>query len=97
MSANWRNVGIALRLDLNTLDRIHKENLGRISDCLTAMVTEWLRRNYNVTKFGEPTWQWLVEAVGHPAGGENMAHARDMAGRHKARGMCQLLLTLNTT
>ena len=51
------------------------------------MVAKWLKRNYNVKKFGEPTWQRLVEVVAHPAGGANMALARDMARRHKNRGM----------
>ena len=51
------------------------------------MVTKWLKRNYNVKRFGEPTWQKLVEAVGHPAGGANMATARDIAKRHKAGGV----------
>ena len=51
------------------------------------MATEWLKRNYKVEKFGEPTWQRLVEAVGNPAGGEDMALARKIAGRHKAGGM----------
>ena len=37
-------------------------------------------------RFGEPTWQALVDAVAHPAGGANMALARDMARRHKAGG-----------
>ena len=50
------------------------------------MVTEWLKRNYNVRRFGEPTWQKLVEVVGHPAGGANKALARDIARRHKAGG-----------
>ena len=40
-------------------------------------------RNYNVERFGEPTWQQLVEAVGHPAGGANMALARNIATKHK--------------
>ena len=54
--------------------------------CLTSMVTEWLKRNYNVKKFGEPTWQKLVEVVGHPAAGANKALARDIAKKHKAGG-----------
>ena len=41
-------------------------------------------RNYNVKKFGEPTWQKLVEAVGDPAGGANAALARKIATNHKA-------------
>ena len=55
-----------------------------VGPCLSSMVTEWLKRNYNVKKFGEPTWQWLVEAVGDPAGGANTALARKIGRRHKA-------------
>ena len=51
------------------------------------MVTEWLKKNYDVERFGEPTWQWLVDAVGDPAGGAHMALAKNIARRHKLRGV----------
>ena len=79
-------MGIALRLSPDTLDHIQAGSSGDPITCLTSGVTEWLRRKYNVKKFGEPTWQRLVEAVGHPAGGANKALARDIARRHKAGG-----------
>ena len=44
-------------------------------------------RDYSVESFGEPTWQQLVEAVDHPAGGANMTLSREIARRHKAGGM----------
>ena len=44
-------------------------------------------------KFGEPTWQKLVETVGHPAGGGNMELARNIARRHRAEGMSSGLTT----
>ena len=58
---------------------------------------EWLMKNYNVEKFGDPTWQRLVEAVGHPAGGANMAVARRIARRHKAGSMSSTWLCLQFT
>ena len=87
VSAKWRSIGLALRLKPNTLDGIQAKNSGDPSTCLTSMLTEWLKKNYNVKRFGEPTWQRLVEAVGDPAGGENMALATDLASRHKVGGM----------
>ena len=86
VSANWKKMGVALRLDPNTLDGI-AANGGDPTACLTSVVTRWLKKNYNVERFGEPTWQWLVEAVGDPTGGANKALARDIANRHKAGGM----------
>ena len=84
VSANWKSIGIALGLPIAILDCIHAE---KPSDCLTSMATEWLKRNYNEKRFGEPSWQRLVEAVGDQAGGADMALAMKIASRHKARGM----------
>ena len=86
VSGKWRSIGIALRLDPNILDGIQTKNSGDPSTCLCSMVTEWLKGNYNVKRFGEPSWQLLVDAVGDPAGGAHMALARDIARRHKLRG-----------
>ena len=87
VSAKWRSIGIALRLNPNILDGIETRYSGDPPACLTSTLTEWLNKNYNVKRFGEPTWQAMVKAVGDPAGGANMALARDMARRHKAGGM----------
>ena len=85
VSANWYNIGITLRLNPNKLDGIQAWKGGGASVCLSLVVTEWLKRNYNVKRFGEPTWKWLVDAVGDSEGGANMALARDIARRHKHR------------
>ena len=87
VSAKWNSIGIALRLKPDILDVIQAGNIGDPRSCLTSMVKEWLKRNYDVRKFGAPTWCWLVEAVSDPAGGANMALACDIARRHKAGGM----------
>ena len=92
VSAKWRSIGVALRLKPNTLDGIQAKDSGDPSACLTSMLTEWLNKNYNVKRFGEPTWQRLVDAVGDPAGGGNMALANDMARRHKAGGMSDIYI-----
>ena len=86
VAANWRSIGIALRLKFEFLQSINREYSGDPCACLSRIVSKWLMRNYNVKRFGEPTWQWLVEAVGDPTGGANMTLARDIARRHKTRG-----------
>ena len=82
--AKWKSIGIALRLSHSTLESIQANNNNNSTTCLTSVVTEWLKKNYNVQRFGEPSWQWLVKAVGDPAGGANMALATEIAGKHKA-------------
>ena len=88
VAANWKNIGIALRLKPDVLQNIDVRYNSDPPACLPWMVMEWLMRNYDFQKFGEPTWQQLVEAVGHPAGGANTALARKIAKRHKAGGKC---------
>ena len=85
VAVKWRSIGFALRLKRDVLDSIQGGNSGSAA-CLSSAVREWLSRNYYVEKFGEPTWQQLVEAVGHSAGGANVALAREIARRHKTKG-----------
>ena len=85
VAGNWKNIGIALRLKRTQLDYIQTVNDGNPNACLTSVVIEWLNRKYNVKRFGEPTWQFLVEALGDPAVGVSMELARNIARRHKAK------------
>jgi len=79
VAARWRDVGIALRVKSDTLDSIETKWSNDPCRCLELMVTEWLKRNYNLKRFGEPTWQKLVDVVNSPAGGANRALAIDIA------------------
>ena len=96
VAANWKNIGSALGLNLDVIDNIDTSYSGDPHACLSLMVTEWLKRNYNVEKFGEPTWKRLVEVVGHPAGGANVALARKIDRRHKTGGMSSGFLNVDT-
>ena len=87
ISSCWKSVGLALRLKHDVLETIQAGNPGNPTACLTVTLKEWLNQNYNVKKFGEPTWQHLVEAVNHPVGGANVALATKIARNHKAKGM----------
>ena len=87
IAATWKSIGLALRLKPDLLDTIEAAKTGNPTACLSATLKEWLKRNYNVKKFGQPTWQRLVEAVSHPVGGANVALATKIAENHKARGM----------
>ena len=87
VASKWKSMGLALRLKPDILETIEAAKTGNPTACLIATIKEWLNSNYNVKKFGEPTWQHLVKAVSHPAGGANVALATKIAENHKARGM----------
>ena len=97
VAENWRSIGIALRLKPDFLQNIEARYSNHPRICLTWMLMEWLNRNYNVERFGEPTWRQLVEAVGHLAGGANMMLARNIARRHKAASGANIAVAGETT
>ena len=86
VAASWRNIGTQLGIPDSQLETIQLQEV-RPVDCLRQTLASWLRRNYNVKRFGEPTWVKLVEAVNDSAGGGNPSLAMKIARRHK--GICR--------
>ena len=78
---NWRGVGNALRLHPDLLKGIEADH-SDVKRRLERVLTEWLKKAYNTTRFGPPSWQLLVAAVAHPAGGNDRALAEEIAKRH---------------
>ena len=76
VAASWRNIGIQLGIRDSQLEAIQLQGESPLN-CLRQMLSTWLRKNYNVKKFGEPTWMKLIEAVNHPAGGGNPSLAME--------------------
>ena len=71
VAGSWKAIGTGLRIDSGRLDMIKESNSRKPKECLSEMLTCWLKKNYNVERFGEPTWQTVVKVVAHPAAGDN--------------------------
>ena len=82
LASKYFQLGQALRLPPSKLNEIRGNNSKNSATALNDVIVEWLRKNYKVAKFGEPTWRMLVEAVAKPSGGGNRALAMEVAGRH---------------
>lgn len=82
MDGSWKTIGRGLRLDSGHLETINASNSGKPIDCLSDIIACWLKRNYNVERFNEPTWQAVVKVVVHPAAGDNNALALNIAKQH---------------
>ena len=81
VTARWKDIGLALRLNPDKLDEIERDNRNS-SDCLTKVLTLWLKKNYNTKRFGEPSWELLAAAVADPCGGNDSALAEVITGKH---------------
>ena len=82
VAGSWKAIGAGLRIDSGRLNTIQDSYPGKPKDCLSEMLTCWLNRNYNVERFGEPTWRAVVKAVAHPAAGDNCVLALNIAKQH---------------
>lgn len=81
---NWRGIGKALRLHPDLLHRIEANYLD-VEQRLDEVLTEWLKKAYDTTRFGLPSWKLLVEAVAHCAGGNDPALAEKIAKNHNGK------------
>ena len=89
----WKAIGRGFRIDSGHLDQIQTDNQGDCEECLSGVLTCWLRKNYNVELFGEPTWRTVVKMVAHSAAGNNSALALSIAERHSGnRLLYQMIL-----
>ena len=60
--ASWKNLGLNLGLSPKRLEVIEND-YRRTDDWLQAVLLEWLKRNYDLDKYGLPSWRRLAEAV----------------------------------
>ena len=82
LAARWKSFGLALGLHSHILNRIESDHR-KVDDCLQAALEEWV--STVETLQGPPSWDLLVSAVAHPAGGNNQALALEIASRHNGR------------
>ena len=92
VASSWKTIGRGLRIESGRLETIQESNPGKPKECLSDMLTCWLKRNYNVERFGEPTWRAVVKVVAHPAAGDNCALALNIAEQHSGNILSNRLL-----
>ena len=62
--------------------RIGRKHNCNPDDCLLDVLQEWLGTAKDDQRHGHPSWQVLVKAVAHPAGGNNRALAEAIAQKY---------------
>ena len=58
----WKTLGLNLGLSSASLEVI-EEDYRFTNERLEAVLLRWLRKCYNLHKYGSPTWSQLAEAV----------------------------------
>ena len=86
IAARWEPFGKVLHIRPATLDTIKAEPNSTPESCLSRTLAEFLRKNYDTEKHGEPSWRLIVRAVAHKAGGNNTDLALSIAHKHLISG-----------
>ena len=82
VKAKYYQMGIALGLKPGAVDGIKKENIGDVDQAFQKVLLTWLRQVYDVKRHGPPSWRKLLECIGSPSGGANLALAKRLAPLH---------------
>ena len=61
---------------------------------LNDVLLLWLNKEYNVQRFGPPTWRMLVEAVDKESGGNNHELAKKIALHHSTSMLCMTICSV---
>ena len=92
LESKYYRIGMGLRLKPKDLKSIEEMFCQDPSRALGKVVETWLQQQYNVKKFGPPTWQMLVKAVDSPAGGNDHNLAQKIASKYPASEYINFLL-----
>ncbi len=59
----WFELATELRLRDSSKTSIRANNGHDVVRCLQLALTDWLRLNYNLKKYGKPSWKKLAKAI----------------------------------
>ena len=63
LAGQWESVAQNLGVKPDAIGIIRLNRQGDAKMALNEAVTEWLKKNHNMSKFGNPTWRTLAKAV----------------------------------
>ena len=92
IESRYYQMGIGLRLKIEDLKAIEELFHQAPSRALSEVVQTWLQQQYDVKKYGQPTWQMLVKAINSRAGGNDPTLAKTIALNHPAvqeKNLCE--------
>ena len=81
LESRWRDIGRKLGMLPSTIDSISADH-SQCGPCLSEVIKHWLKLNYDASKFGQPSWRKLAEAVS----GLDMRLFYSLANDHKTGG-----------
>ena len=63
LSSEWKKLSTKLHLRDDVLKKIECNNPRNVDNCLHDTLRVWLRWNFDIERYGKPSWRSLAEAV----------------------------------
>ena len=83
----WMAIGVFLGLKHSHLQLAADDE----DDKARYIAQKYVKKEFMIEKFGEPTWKRVVEAIGSRAGGDNPSHAEEIAKKHLGKHLYSIL------
>ena len=82
VTARWYQMGTALGAPVGDLEIIRVDQNISLIERQSMMFVAWLSSIESSDDDSNKTWQWLVDSIGHPAGGKHQKMAQKMSKLH---------------
>ena len=63
LASKWQQLSAFLGLKPSIIDRIKSDFPNDSLGCWSEALKEWIRRNYDTRRFGEPSWKTLLKSI----------------------------------
>ena len=63
LAGQWEMLARKLGIKPGNIGRFRAYRMGNVEMALNDAVADWLKKNYDVRKFGKPNWRTLANAV----------------------------------
>ena len=63
LASKWQQLSTYLGLKLSIIDRIKSDFPSDNLRCWSEGLKEWIKMNYNIQRYGKPSWKTLLKAI----------------------------------
>ena len=79
LASKWQQLSAFLGLKLSIIDRIKSDFPSDSLGCLSEVLKEWIKMNYDTQRYGKPSWKTLLKAIAKI----DKLHFRRLATEHQ--------------
>ena len=83
LAGDWEQLSGFLGLSFLLIDNIKRDHPQDATGCWNDALKHWINQNYNIQKFGVPSWRSLLKVIPKL----NLRLFKDLAAKHQLEGV----------